>query len=148
MLAACSGGTAESRGVLETSLWPVLFVVCLSLPLVALGLFVWGSSDPTRGRAVRAALLMFLVDPCGSLVWLGYQLVHGLRACLHRHGVEVVELPVLANDDVGVAELGAEVGLPDAAAVIAIGDAVAAAAARPWWARAAVGAIDGVISRH
>ena len=66
----------------------------------------------------------------------------------HRHGVEVVELPVLANDDVGVAELGAEVGLPDAAAVIAIGDAVAAAAARPWWAHAAVGAIDGVISRH
>ena len=111
MLAACSGGTAESRGVLETSLWPVLFVVCLSLPLVALGLFVWGSSDPTRGRAVRAALLMFLVDPCGSLVWLGYQLVHGLRACLHRHGVEVVELPVLANDDVGVVELGAEVVL-------------------------------------
>ena len=148
MLAACSGGTAKWRGVLETALWPVLLVACLSSPLVALGLFIWGSSDHTRGRAVRAALLMFLVDPFGSLVWLGYQLVQGLSACLHRHGVEVVELPVLANDDVGVAELGAEVGLPDAAAVIAIGDAVAAAAARPWWARAAVGAIDGVISRR
>ena len=36
--------------------------------------------------------------------------------------MEVVELPVLANDDVGVTELGAEVGLSDAAAVIAIGD--------------------------
>ena len=88
------------------------------------------------------------MDPFGSLVWLGYQLVQGLIPCLHRHGVEVVELPVLANDDVGVTELGAEVGLSDAAAVIAIGDAVAAAAARPGWARAAVGAIDGVISRR
>ena len=96
MLAACSGGTAKWRGVLETALWPVLLVACLSSPLVALGLFIWGSSDHTRGRA----------------------------------------------------ELGAEVGLPDAAAVIAIGDAVAAAAAQPWWARAAVGAIDGVISRR
>ena len=148
MLAACSSGTAESRGVLETSLWPVLLVACLSSLLVTLGLFVWGSSDCTHGRAVRAALLMFLVDPFGSPVWFGYQLVQGLSACLHRHGVEVVELPVLANDDVGVAELGAEVVLPDAAAVIAIGDAVAAAAARPWWARATMGAIDGVISRR
>ena len=40
MLAACSGGTAKWRGVLETPLWPVLLVACLASPLVALGLFV------------------------------------------------------------------------------------------------------------
>ena len=63
--------------------------------------FIWGSSNPTCGQAVRAALLMFLVDPFGSLVWLRYQLYQGLRACLHHHGAEVVELPAMVNDDVG-----------------------------------------------
>ena len=123
MLAAISGSTAVSCRVLETLLWLVLLLICLLLsPPAALVLFILGSSNPTCGQAVRAALLMFLVDPFGSLVWLRYQLYQGLRACLHHHGTEVVELPAMVNDDVGAAELGADAELPDTAAIIAFGD--------------------------
>ena len=123
MLAAISGSTAVSCRVLETLLWLVLLLICLLLsPPAALVLFILGSSNPTCGQAVRAALLMFLVDLFGSLVWLRYQLYQGLRACLHHHGAEVVELPAMVNDDVGAAELGADAELPDTAAIIAFSD--------------------------
>jgi len=117
--------------------WVWILLPALRSPVLALCLCVWGGIGQNQGRAVLAAMAMLVADPLGALVWLGALAGEAIMGLLRR-------LRCWTRQPVGV---GGGPGHPMEMAEA--GDPAANGAdvpvARPWWHRAALGAVRGVM---
>ena len=113
--------------------WISILLPMLRSPVVAFGLLIWGSFGRTRGRALVAALAMMVADPVGAMAWLSAlagEAAVGFFRRRHPGGA-------------GGAEGGQPEELPE---VGGVPQDLPPPPARPWYVRAFLGAVNGVMA--
>ena len=142
--AGCAASTSAPEtvggggGVWEAAAsWFWILLPALRSPVLALCLCVWGGIGQNQGRAFLAAMAMLIADPVGALVWLGALAGEAIMGLLRRLRCWTRQ-PVGVGGGPGHPMEMAEAGDPAA-------PGAAVPVARPWWPRAALGAVRGVM---
>ena len=142
--------------------------------VMSLLLFAWGCLDNTRWRGIASVVLMFLVDPVGALAFAGMQIrevitaaeedwVRSQRATSGSssripHFISTCRVninnPVGGDDGDGndvnessLHDVPAELSVDSTSSTDVVLDRpnVHVARVRPWYVRAVLGAMDGVV---
>ena len=173
-MAGEGGSLAEELGWTVWMLAGVGLLLLIKSPVMSLLLFAWGCLDNTRWRGVASVVLMFPVDPVGALAFAGMQIWEAITAaeedrvrsqrassgsssripCPISTCRVNINNPVSGGDGDGddvdessFHDVPAELSADSTSSIDVVLDRpnVHVARVRPWYVRAVLGAMDGVV---